>query len=392
MTLKRCSHMWGSAHIYAQPPSLKEHKNLFYIPSTKFFDIDNHWGIYDKDGLLIRASSYSRYEERSLIGQTAQVSSPEASAVTDDDYYLYCGPLVPHFGHFLLSSLSRLWPLITRNMDGVKLLFHCDHPIKAHIENHPYMRKFIEYMGIDGSRLCSFHETTLVRNLIIPGPAFLEQSHASTVFRELGHYIGRNTKQSTITVSDAPVYLSKTHLNCGVTSILNEIELEEKLRENGVNIIYPEEIDLSDQIEIFRSAPTVIGTTGSAFHMHIFSNKPPKMLTLNYQDTIHSNYVLLDRLNHANSTHVFPTSGVETTLRNGFNLTHKFANIDRIAEEILRFCDTHTSPQFFGDKLDNNLDEIKEIDASPNDDWIPGFSKLEGKILNLSGNSNNFTT
>jgi hypothetical protein len=93
-------------------PVIEEHRNVPYVPFRSWeLDRDPYWGLYDADGRLIEAASYRRGPLRRLVGQSPDVAIPAAEIESaPDEHYVIAGPLLFHYGHFLLTSFSRLWP------------------------------------------------------------------------------------------------------------------------------------------------------------------------------------------------------------------------------------------------------------------------------------------
>jgi hypothetical protein len=84
------------------------------------------------------------------------------------------------------------------------------------------------------------------------------------------------------------IYLPR--LGSQVRKIINSKQVEDLMRENGFEFIYPQEFSFRDQIELFSSAKIVVGATGAAFSNMVFMQpgtkavifSPKQMEVFNY--------------------------------------------------------------------------------------------------------------
>jgi capsular polysaccharide biosynthesis protein len=74
--------------------------------------------------------------------------------------------------------------------------------------------------------------------------------------------------------------------------------LESALQESGVDVVYPEEMTLFDQILLWNTRRTIIGCWGSAFHGMFFSLNARDLgqKTFIIYNSVHSHYFAIDRL------------------------------------------------------------------------------------------------
>jgi len=116
-----------------------------------------------------------------------------------------------------------------------------------------------------------------------------------------------------ITVSFQPVFLSRTGAD-SLRVIRGEAELERRLEQQGVRIVHPENLSLSEQIALFNTHKVFIGCWGSAFHNILFSLNPSVIVThVICEEVPHSNFLMIDAIqrnaaNYIRSAH--PTPGI----------------------------------------------------------------------------------
>ena len=113
--------------VVAGAPAIDVFEDVIYRPLlSAAIDQDESWGIYDNRGRLVDLAAYSWGPGRHLLGQSER--QEVGSEVFVDQTMVYGGVYIDHFGHFLLSTLSRLWPFADPAMceryQGLPLLMH----------------------------------------------------------------------------------------------------------------------------------------------------------------------------------------------------------------------------------------------------------------------------
>ena len=220
--------------------------------------------------------------------------------------YFYVGPFHPHYGHYLLSTLSRFWPLAHDKLNGRKILYDSAGPADEKFK-HSHVSVTMNALGVSPEDFSHVSEPMWVDDVIVPEPAFCEQLE---VYDEYGVLARTITTRVQANFDDIPknklVYLSKTQLNGGVWRIKNEIELEDVLKNMGVSIVYPETIDFEKQIAVFNRGNHIMSTMGSLAHTAVFSNSNTDMSLLCRQQEIISNFTLIDQARYGSSEYYLP--------------------------------------------------------------------------------------
>lgn len=339
--LRECDQFWGRRTVIGSEPAVEEHFGAIYIPFTPyvFFDGDPQWGIYDRNRDLIEGAALFRGPEKKLVGQTWQRGEIEALEAPEPTY-IYGGPVVPHYGHFITATLARLWYLRGRRDDPTKILFHSGHGKRETFEALPYVAAAFQALGII-DRVVIFDRPTRVPHLIVPRPAFEEQSFAHFAFADLCHTIGERLIDMSAGFSDRPVYLTKTRLRSGVGRIRNEAEIEAVMERAGIEVISPEMLSLAEQMTLFATRPAILGTSTSAFHTHIFARPFGRIFVLNPNRLINSNFSLLDSINLLAPNYLYPEEGAGPVWNeDGFLTQFEIPNPRAVAEELLAMCES----------------------------------------------------
>jgi hypothetical protein len=291
--MKASCYAWGDRKIGSSALVAEIFENAYYIPfsSNVFFDRDCEWGLYDNSGSLIEAAAYRRGADRKLVGQSATMHmSKDSFQDCDEDCFIYAGPVIPHFGHFILSSLARLW---FQKVD-LPLLFHSSPAIDGH--KLAYITLALQALHEKGIRYASLSVPTRLKKVIVPPASFVEQSTVYIEYIAACEQIGRGFDRRR-GVKSRPVYLSKSRLNQGIARLENEIDIELHISRMGVDIVYPELLSLEEQIDLFRTRQVILGMSGSAFHMQALTPRVEnRRLILNLTPAVNSNFLLLDEI------------------------------------------------------------------------------------------------
>lgn len=317
--------LWGQARLYEGEPGLYPIKDAVFIP-----DHMDNWGLYGPDGVLAPGAGLYHGPERHLILTPAETSTAplSAPAETIEDEVLYCGPVIIHYGHTLLSTFSRYWFAGTHKHK--KILFHGPHPFAL-----PYLKFWLESCGFSEGDFIQPDRPTRLRNIVVAAPSFEELLGGYKAFAHLCHRVAVNAGAVVKTnKSLPPVYLSKSRVSSGVSNLANEALIEEEMRAKGVPVVYPEQLSFVDQIRVFHEYPRFIGTCCSALHTSLFVEGGCRMVGLTYQNIIHSNYVIIDQL-AGNRTQYLQGYLTQIETSPGFGQTFEAPDPKALAQDML---------------------------------------------------------
>ncbi len=259
------------------------------------------WALYDTRRLLVTDSAFTREGIQSgrrgltTIGaETTTDRNIRAGRRLPDDDYIWIGHLHEHFGHFLISTLSRLWSV--PDHPGTPRIVAVGPGDLSRKLRLPFVACVLDALGLDESRFVEVAEHDIIPRIAVPEALFVENSAAhpqmaSFCLRLAERIAGPDPGER----SGQPLFLSKRALTSGVRTIENEAALADRLADAGVVVVSPETLSLAEQIALWRRHAIVAGFEGSALHGALFV-RDRKLLTLSPGALAPSNQVLIDAI------------------------------------------------------------------------------------------------
>ena len=313
--------MWGASTVIDSDPVTTTVRDALYLPinPSVFLDRYDGWGIYNSSGGLVKEAAYYRLHPPVLIGQREQLETIPAAVAAPRGAYLYGGPIIMHYGHFVTTALARLWPIVSGGLEpGAKIVVHA-HQSPEDWFTRDYVRTIFGALGLGPEDFVVWNEPTVIKRLVAPRPAFEEQNFVHRVFGRLCAHAGRRMLGSDFAAEPGgPVYLSKVRHGPGTSRLVNEGPLEAAMMSHGAAVAYPEAMPFIDQVRLLAHASCAYGTIGSALHTSLFSPRPSRIVALAYDETVNSNFHLIDRVVGNEAVYVYtpeitPTASDEAT-------------------------------------------------------------------------------
>lgn len=339
MALHAVDKTHGAFNIIEADPDILRMQGLVYSPGT-----DGPWGVFDRGQKAVTACRFWQGgAEPHTPGQVLVTPLPYTSVEPDPSgqTYIYVGHIHDNYPHFLVSTFCRYWPLSLLKGTDYKLLYHSGHDI-SHWFTFPYVAALFDALDLQPDRFVRFDRSVRLADLIIPCPAFEETGFAHRAFARACNEIGARMAAPFLdrARSDRPLYLSKARLTRGGGCIVNEEDLMSALDRHGVDIAFPETLDLSQQIALFYNRRLIIAQTGSSLHTSIFA-PGGRIIGMCYTNMLLSTFPLLDRINSATALYLYPDpddlEGLPST--DHFRHVFRLADPSRTADDLLRLTD-----------------------------------------------------
>ena len=230
------------------------------------------------------------------------------SAETIEENLTFVGDIeMWHYGHFLIEGLAHIWVAL---LSGQQNRFFYLGEILS-FKNY-FLRKKNSYLdfcmnqaGLKRNNFVFLDRDAFLNNLYIPDPTFIidmkvYQKHTS-FFKKVYINVSKGKSEN----RKKTVYLSRRNFKSKSRNIINEIELEKKLKTLNIDTIYPESLKISDQILLFNSYKNIIACFGSAIHTALFSFNPGlQMFVLVAENTNLKTATLIDSITSTDSFYI----------------------------------------------------------------------------------------
>ena len=246
-------------------------------------------GLYTHDHQYVESSGIVTHG-KSYIGEGSELSEP---IETLHGKSLYIGLCHSHYGHFIIETLTRLWPYKKnelREFDHLIIL-----PFSSSLRD--FSLEIFEYLGVK-DRIKLISSPTRLEEVHVPD---LPISYPGKVHSELGRLNRLFELEKEDNRSDQPLFISRTRLIHGRERIIiGEQYIENILKKNGVKIFHPQYHSVLSQIATVRKHKTVIGFAGSALHTILLSAGNKTIYSYSSR-SIPSIFPLIDKVLNNNS-------------------------------------------------------------------------------------------
>ena len=308
-------------------PAIRSVENAVYVP----FHQNGSWGLYDDNLDVVKDAIDYRGADR-VPHYVTQWVDQKILEDTSRQKYIFVGRINPHFGHFIINSLPRLWPFFASEAADLPKILSSEPPaLLPH-----FIRSVLEQLGIAIQDVAYFDTATRLSEVLVPVPCVLEQYWAYTVFKDLCGKIEANWYSRDDCDQDhVPAYLSKARISSGVGRFLEEKRVETILLGAGLDIFYPETLDLRAQVKLFARRRLCVGPAGSAFHTTIFGPKKRNIICYNPSDRVNSNFDLIDKLNDNCATYLYQDGMTYESNTGGFLTSVRLADPEKLAYDLL---------------------------------------------------------
>jgi capsular polysaccharide biosynthesis protein len=207
----------------------------------------------------------------------------DASAQRLRGRWLYGGHWMQHFGHFVVETLSTLWPT---EPDVAGLVFH--KYLRRPVEREPWMRRLLELAGYGGLPIEVVGKARSLRvdELVVPSRTVVANGWGHPEAREVWE---RVAAPFCADGGPAHVYLTRTGFNEGQraaghtrsrSSLRRDRDLDRVFARAGFEVVAPELLPIDDQVRLVANARVVAGASGSALHLTAFAPRGTRVLEI----------------------------------------------------------------------------------------------------------------
>lgn len=221
------------------------------------------FGVFDKNN----NKYYNHVRGRNVWEDMAareKFLSERPQAINLSGAWLFGGPLFFHFGHFLSESISRLWAYrnLINEVDGIVFFIP---PYMKNPKLPNYMIECFNLLGIKKQSIKLVNEYTKVDSLFIPEQGTILSVGAKSWYDEKLIELDvkskiefKSNKNSIAFFSRRNFKLSGRNMGWGYF---------EKSFSKNVEVIFPEEIPLIEQLKKIYTANILVFEEGSSIHL-----------------------------------------------------------------------------------------------------------------------------
>jgi len=243
-------------------------------------------GVAISQNRYIIAETFTCYWDRRF--HQALIRSPKgyklkeapATAKALSGKYLYLDfQHISHYGHFIADVLPRLWAYsYARNYLNI-----ADLKIILTKKSEPFIHELLTFFGFAKNDIYEIDHPVMVEDLFIATKALQLQDYVAPVLQETWKTISFRATKSLIGAKR--VYLSRARHPQRI--LLNEIHVEQLFRAKGFEIVYPEELSISEQINTIIHSEMIAGTSGSNLFTLAFQQKLKSIFIITSPALIH---------------------------------------------------------------------------------------------------------
>jgi capsular polysaccharide biosynthesis protein len=173
-----------------------------------------------------------------------------------------------HFGHFITESLVRLWAIDSLNETFKSVVFY---KFSTNHEVPNFVFDTIDLIA-PGANISILEGPASFELLAVPQ----ELKSGSYIY---GHSAVRKMCRGLLSRLERrngleKVYVSRSRLGAGNGGLIYEELIDEYMQAEGYTVLYPEEMPIRDQLEIYSSAEKLVFADGSAVHLYALVAQP----------------------------------------------------------------------------------------------------------------------
>lgn len=206
---------------------------------------------------------------------------------SDNRKVIYLGLAHQHWGHFLVDVVQRLW-FIVANESSLKTGELKDYWFAFSgfgneiTEFKGNYLEFFKLFGLNIGRIIIVEEATRFKQVVVPDIAVYPGQYIHTVFRQVFNKVVASAMQVAESKSFPRydrIYFSRTHLKD--VKEMGEAYIQLALERCGYKSLFPEELDLVEQIWYWQTAKEIACINGSITHNSVFAKPQLKLYVFN---------------------------------------------------------------------------------------------------------------
>lgn len=255
----------GSLRI-GRAMTLRRRGSLSIVRVQGLFVRDGIRAGYSSDGKVNTVTMRRWADDDPLPDSVPSELDLSQTATIHDDDVVWGGFLDGHYGHFLLESVARLWPLLPGGeLEGLSVVF----------ANSPQQSFIKDWLLAFGAKVVTLRRDELAyfRNVYVPDPAVRLRQWLSPEIRDIHMQMRASLRIPHAVAEQRNAWLSRGELPRGMGA--NDEALLEWILAPYMQIVRPEKLSLAEQVQIIEVSDAIMGVIGSAFHSTLMALEPP---------------------------------------------------------------------------------------------------------------------
>jgi capsular polysaccharide biosynthesis protein len=264
------SHWWGKESAFPELNIFSIQDALVY-PGNRFnIDGNLHFisEVRDSSNRLV-PEGMSRMEYGYCV-RKEKADQIRQKAIVIKGTYLYLGRIIHHYGHFIVESLNKTWPVLKFDIDFNKVIPMLDPGgpgITAGVlsRNEPYIAGSFQRLGIPLKKARFIYQPMIVERLLVPTPSVRIHEpceYVHPIQKEVWSMLNRENAGH----GNRKIYLSRRKFKVREGKrrpLENEKEVEKLFAVHGFEIVNPEKTSFRKQLGLYGSATSLGGLAGS---------------------------------------------------------------------------------------------------------------------------------
>ncbi len=190
---------------------------------------------------------------------------------------IYFGYFLPHWGHFIMDCLGRMWPFVSDEgeLKEYKLAFISEEP-----QFYPNCYEFFHYLGIEKERILYIEKPTQFNEVLVPDLAYTltNKRNFSPEYVQMFNKVVNEilTQHSIVEITEkygdiSKVYFTRSRFNGAKSREVGLSIIDKVFNNGGFNIIAPECLSLVEQVLVWNNAQHIACINGTIPLNVIFS-------------------------------------------------------------------------------------------------------------------------
>lgn len=286
--------------------SIKTFDNATVIPisfhSWEENPVVSEGGLFDESGAYIEESSVFHW----YLKLFNSVVSDEAlnSAEYCDETVFYGGLFFEHWGHFIIDSMTHLWPfaLYPEKYKDVKVIFLTLYDTKE-IEG-PYL-EFLDLLGIKKNQIILVKKPLQYKKIIVSESCMSINNFYTKEYKFFIDYVISQAMARPVHIkTHKKIYMSRKNWALSYNRDIGEDKIERFFNKNGFKSVSMEQHSFVEQVHILQNAEDIASAICTLPHNLIFAKDGVRATIINKAVIYNTAQFMIDDVKKLDVTYI----------------------------------------------------------------------------------------